>query len=462
MEAKQQDLQKGLLPRHVQFMALAGMIGTGIFKGSSETLNMAGPSVVIAYLIGGLLLFIVMAALAEMASVYPNVNVQGLVYKAFGYRPSFIVGWLYWINWILVITVELIAAASFLQYWFPDVPLWVLSLICTAIIVSINLFPVKHFGEMEFWFAGIKILALSLFIILGALILFGAVPSSVGNPLTNLTGNGGFFPNGFSGMFAAFLVVIFSYGGAELIGVAVSETKDAKRVLPKVVKGTVFRVILFYALPILIICGIMPWDQVTSESSPFVQVFDMAGIPGAADVMNFVLITAVLSAANSGIYATSRTLFSLAKNGEAPKQFMKISKHGIPLNGIMVGMLFILAGVFLSFVTPDNVIGYLMAIPGFTIMIVWICLCGAQLKLRKQYKDTASFQVKWHPYTTIFAMVALSSIFISFIFNADNIIGTIVCLITLTIITISSFIFQTNKGKTAENIHSNEQKRQIS
>jgi amino acid transporter, AAT family len=451
MENNQQNLQKGLLPRHVQFMALAGMIGTGIFKGSSETLNMAGPSVVIAYLIGGLLLFIVMAALAEMASVYPNVNVQGLVNKAFGYRPSFIVGWLYWVNWILVITVELIAAASFLQYWFPSVPLWTLSLLCAALIVGINLAPVKHFGEMEFWFAGIKILTLTLFIILGALIIFGVVPSSVQNPISNLTGNGGFFPNGFSGMFAAFLVVIFSYGGAELIGVAVSETKDAKQVLPKVVKGTVFRVIVFYVLPILIICTIMPWSQVTGESSPFVQVFDLAGIPGAGHVMNFVLVTAVLSAANSGIYATSRTMYSLAQNGEAPKMFMKISKNGIPLNGISFAVLFILAGVFFSYVTPDKVIGYLMSIPGFTIILVWLCICGAQLKLRKEYKGLADFKVKWHPYTTIFAIISLSVIFFSFIFNPSNLIGTIVCLVTVAFITILSFIFSKNKSKSVTN-----------
>lgn len=442
METNQHELKKGLLPRHVQFMALAGMIGTGIFKGSSETLNMAGPSVILAYFIGGILLFIVMAAMGEMGSVYPNVNVQGLVYKAFGYRSSFIVGWLYWINWILVITVELIAAASFLQYWFSAVPLWVLSLLCAGLIVAINLFPVKHFGEMEFWFAGIKILALTLFILLGALIIFGAVPSSIQNPVTNLTGNGGFFPNGISGMFAAFLVVIFSYGGAELIGVAVSETKDAKRVLPKVVKGTVFRVVVFYMLPILIICSIMPWNQVTGESSPFVQVFDLAGIPGAAHVMNFVLITAVLSAANSGIYATSRTLHSLAKNGEASKRFLQITKHGIPLNGIMFAMIFILAGVFLSYITPDKVIGYLMTIPGFTIILVWMCICGAQLQLRKQYKDSAEFKVKWHPYTTIFALISLAFIFVSFLFDSKNIIGSIVCVVTLAIITTLSYIYK--------------------
>ena len=445
MESNQHELKKGLLPRHVQFMALAGMIGTGIFKGSSETLNMAGPSVVLAYFIGGLLLFIVMAAMGEMGSVYPNVNVQGLVYKAFGYRSSFIVGWLYWINWILVITVELIAAGSFLQYWLPSVPLWVLSLLCAGLIVAINLFPVKHFGEMEFWFAGIKILALTLFIILGALIIFGAVPSSIENPITNLTGNGGFFPNGISGMFAAFLVVIFSYGGAELIGVAVSETKNAKHVLPKVVKGTVFRVVIFYMLPILIICSIMPWNQVTGESSPFVQVFDLAGIPGAAHVMNLVLITAVLSAANSGIYATSRTLHSLAKNGEASKRFLRITKHGIPLNGILFGMLFILAGVILSYVTPGKVIGYLMTIPGFTIILVWMAICGAQLKLRKQYKNTADFKVKWHPYTTIFALVSLAIIFVSFLFDMKNIIGSLVCVVTMIIITLLSYVFQKDK-----------------
>jgi amino acid transporter, AAT family len=437
-----QDLKKGLLPRHVQFIALAGMIGTGIFKGSSETLNMAGPSVVIAYLIGGLLLFIVMAALGEMATVYPNLNVQRLVHKAFGFQISFIVGWLYWINWVLVTTVELIAAASFLQYWFPTIPLWSLSLLCAAFIVAINLFQVKYYGEVEFWFAGIKILALILFIILGSLILFGFYPSSIGDPLSNFTGNGGFFPNGMGGVVSAFLVVMFSYGGAELIGVAVSETKDAEKVLPKVIIGTVWRVIIFYVFPILIICGIVPWNEVSSVESPFVQVFNIAGIPGAAHVMNFVLITAVLSAANSGIYATSRTLFAMSQSGEAPQSLSKTTKNGIPLNGIMITTVFILMGVFLAYKIPGQVIGYLMSIPGFTIILIWACICAAQLKLRPLYKEKPIFNVKWFPYTTIFAIAALSLIFIAFIFNANNIIGTTVCLGTISVLTILSFLFK--------------------
>jgi amino acid transporter, AAT family len=437
---KNQDLKKGLLPRHVQFIALAGMIGTGIFKGSSDTLNIAGPSVVFAYLLGGLLLFIVMTALAEMAIVYPNLNVQHLVYKAFGFHVSFIVGWLYWINWIIVTIVEILAAGSFLQFWFPSVPLWLLSFFCTVLIVGINLFQVKYYGEIEFWFAGIKIVALTAFIILGFCILLGIIPSNIHDPVSNYTEHGGFFPHGIGGMLSAFLVVMFSYGGAELIGVAVTETKDVEKVLPKVIKGTMWRVILFYILPILIICGLMPWNKVTGEESPFVQVFSITGLPGAAHIMNFVLITAVLSAANSGIYATSRTLYSMAQSGEAPKRFLKISKQGIPINCIIVTALCILFGVFLAYMTPDQVISYLMTIPGFTILLLWTSICLAQLKLRSQYKVKPYFQVKWFPYTTILAVVSLSMIFISFIFNKNNIIGSTVCLVILVLLTAFSFI----------------------
>jgi amino acid transporter, AAT family len=444
MENNQQNLKKGLLPRHVQFIALAGMIGTGIFKGSSDTLNIAGPSVVFTYLMGGLLLFIVMAALGEMALAFPNFNVQHLVNKAFGFRVSFIVGWLYWINWILVTVVELLAAGSFLQFWFQDTPLWLLSLICAFVIIGINLFQVKYYGEMEFWFAGIKILALVAFIVLGFLLLLGFIPGDVENPISNYTGHGGFFPHGISGMLSAFLVVMFSYGGAELIGVAVTETKDADKVLPKIIKGAVWRVIIFYVLPILIICGIMPWNRVSSVDSPFVQVFSTTGLPGAAHIMNFVLMTAVLSAANSGIYATSRTLFSMAQSGVAPKGLAKTSKKGIPLVGIMITTVCILAGVYLAYITPGKIINYLMTIPGFTIMLIWICICAAQLKLRPTYNEKPHFQVKGFPYTTIFAIVSLSVIFIGFLTSPSNLIGSSVALVTVGVLVVLSFLVRKN------------------
>lgn len=445
MENNHQQLKKGLLPRHVQFIALAGMIGTGIFKGSADTLNVAGPSVVISYLIGGLLLFIVMAALGEMAIVFPNLNVQNLVHKAFGFRISFIVGWLYWINWILVTIVELLAAGSFLQFWLPSAPLWLLSFLCGVVIIGINLFQVKYYGEMEFWFAGIKIIALIAFILLGALILFNVIPSSIHDPFSNYTAHGGFFPHGFGGTLSALLVVMFSYGGAELIGVAVTEVKDSEKVLPSIIKGAVWRVIIFYVFPMLIICGLIPWNKVSAENSPFVQVFSLSGLPGAAHVMNFVLLTAVLSAANSGIYATSRTLFSMAQSGEAPKGLLKTTRNGIPLNGIIITSICILLGVFLAYITPDQVIGYLMTIPGFTVMLIWIGICAAQLKLRPQYKSKPSFQLKWFPYTNIIAIASLLFIFVSFMLNTDNIIGSSVCLVTVFILIVLSMIIKKNQ-----------------
>lgn len=441
----QQNLKRELLPRHVQFIALAGMIGTGIFKGSSDTLHMAGPSVTVAYFIGGLLLFIVMAALGEMAIAFPNANVQNLVYKAFGFRISFIVGWLYWINYVIVTVVELLAAGSFLQFWYPSVPLWILSFLCAVFILSINLFEVKYYGEVEFWFAGIKILALVTFIILGALLLSGLIPSPIHHPVTNLMGYGGLFPNGMKGTLGAFLVVMFSYGGAELIGVAVTETKDSDKVLPKVIKSTVWRIIIFYICPIMIICGIIPWNQVTGKDSPFVQVFSYAGLPGAANIMNFVLLTAVLSAANSGIYATSRTLYSMAQSGEAPKELLKTNKSGTPQRGIFVTSFFIFIGVFLAYITPNQVINYLMSIPGFTIMLIWICICWANLKLRPRYMKTPAFHLKWYPYTNLFAIISMLIIVITFMFNKNNLIGTIVCLVTVGVLILLSLIVKVKK-----------------
>ncbi|KGT39564.1 GABA permease (4-amino butyrate transport carrier) [Heyndrickxia coagulans P38] len=437
MEKNQHHLQKGLSPRHVQFIALAGMIGTGIFKGSSDTVSLAGPSVAVSYLIGGALLFIVMSALGEMALVHPGLNVQNLIHKAFGSRVSFIIGWLYWINWVIVTVVELLAAGSFLQFWVPQAPLWLLSLLCAAFVVGINLIEVKYYGEFEFWIAGIKIITLIVFILLGALILFGLFPGT-SSTVSNYTAHGGFFPNGLHGTFSAFLIVMFSYGGAELIGVTVSETKDSEKVLPRVIKQTVVRVMLFYILPILVICGIIPWNQVSSVESPFVQVFSRTGIPAAAHVMNFVLLTAVLSAANSGIYATSRTLFNMAQSGEAPRAFLKISRKGVPLISILLTSLFILAGVILAYLTPDEVISYLMTIPGFTVVLVWIAICAAELRLRKSYAKLPSFRVKGYPFMVWIALLALAGIFLSFLLGGGNPIGISVCLAILIVLVVLS------------------------
>lgn len=439
-------LQRGLQPRHVMLMAMAGMIGTGIFKGSGDTLNIAGPSVIIAYLLCGLILFIVMAALTELAIAYPGLNIQHIIHKAFGFRASIIVGWLYWMNWMIVTVVEILAAGSFLEYWFPHTPLWLLSALCSLFVIGINLFQVNYYGEFEFWFGGIKITAIIVFIAIGLLILIGIIPSHT-QPLKNLFGFGGFFPHGISGIVQAFLVVIFSYGGSELIGLTVTETKDVEKTLPKIIKSVVFRVILFYILPIMIICGIMPWNSVSAtQSSPFVQVFEAVRMPGVPHLMNFVLLTAVLSAANSGIYATTRTLYSMAERGEAPRFARRLSRRGVPVGGLALTGSFLVIGVFLAFLVRDQIIVQLMSIPGFTIILVWIAICAAELKLRPTYVRLPFFKVIGYPYMTIAGIVALSAIFISFVLNKANMVGSITCFIIMAALIVISLFFNHNEA----------------
>ncbi|MEH6992510.1 amino acid permease [Neobacillus drentensis] len=422
------ELQKSLLPRHIRMMALGGAIGTGIFKGTSETVSIAGPAVIFSYLFAGLLLLIVMSAIAEMAIAFPGVNMKGFIHKAFGTNVSFVIGWLYCFMWLVVCVIEVIAAGSFLQYWFPAMSLWSLSFISAVFIVAINFMNVKRYGEFEFWFAGIKITMIVLFVVLGAGILFGIIPSNESDYLQNYVQHDGFFPNGLSGVFSALLIVIFSYGGTELIGLTLSETKDAEKVLPKVIKGVIGRIVIFYTLPILIICGLIPWNEIGSQASPFVQVLSAVGFDGAAHIMNFVLITAVLSAANSGIYGCTRMMYSLAAEGEAPKLFSYVSKNGVPLYSVIFSAIILIGGTFAAYFSPDRVFGYLMAIPGFTVSLVWISICLAQVKLRKTYTNLPSFKVWGFPYVTSFTAIALSVSCVAFAFSEQNRASMLVCL----------------------------------
>ncbi len=434
------ELQKNLLPRHIRFMALGGAIGTGIFKGTSETVSIAGPAVIFSYLFAGLLLLVVMSAIAEMAIAFPGLNMKGFIRKAFGTRVSFVIGWLYCFMWLVVCVIEVIAAGSFLQYWFPSMSLWSLSFISAIFIVAVNFMNVKRYGEIEFWFAGIKITMIVLFIALGAGILFGIIPSDHSGYVQNYVQHKGFFPQGWSGVFSALLIVIFSYGGSELIGLTLTETKDAEKVIPKVIKGVIWRIVLFYTLPILIICGLIPWNEIGNQESPFVQVLSTVGFQGSAHIMNFVLITAVLSAANSGIYGCTRMMYSLATEGEAPKVFAKISKNGVPIYTVIVSAIILIGGTFVAYFSPDRVFGYLMAIPGFTVSLVWISICLAQLKLRKTYTKMPNYKVWGFPYVTSFTVLALGVSCIAFAFSEQNRLSIFVCLGMLIFLILCSFI----------------------
>ncbi|GIP23762.1 amino acid permease [Paenibacillus sp. J22TS3] len=428
MKSSEDSLQKKLRPRHISFMAMGGVIGTGIFKGSSETISLAGPGVIFSYVFAGLLLLVVMGAIAEMATVYTNKNMKEFIREAFGERLSFVVGWLYCFMWLAVCIIEVIAAGSFLQYWLPGVPLWVLSLASAAFIILINTMNVRGYGEMEFWLAGIKIFMIIVFIVLGACILVGIIPDPQVHGLKNYTEHGGIFPNGWTAIFSALLVVMFSYGGSELIGLTLTEAENADKILPKVVKNFILRVILFYTLPILIICGLIPWDQLSGNTSPFVQVLSSTGLQGAAHLMNFILVTAVLSAANSGIYGATRMLHSMASDGEAPSGLRKLSRTGVPMNSLIFCAVVLLVGSMLAYISQEGLFRLLMAVPGFVVILVWICICLSQLKLRKQYPKEPGFKVWGFPFITVLTIAALTVIAVLFVVDAQNRISISVCI----------------------------------
>ncbi|QLI76336.1 amino acid permease [Bacillus pumilus] len=437
---EQQELKKLLSPRHIRMIALGGVIGTGIFKGSADTIGLAGPGVIFSYVFAGLLLLIVMAALAEMAIVYPGNNLRDLIQIALGQRFSFVVGWVYCFMWLTVCVIEIIAAGSLLQYWLPNVPLWSLCLLCSLLVIGINLNNVKYFGEIEFWFAGMKIFVIIVFIILGAALLFGIIPNEQSTPA--LTNYQNFVPNGWGAIFASLLVVIFSYGGSELIGLTITETKDAEKVLPGVVKSMMWRIILFYTLPILIICGLIPWNQIDPNNSPFVQVFSAAGMQGASHFINFVLITAVLSAANSGIYGTTRMMHSLSKSDGGPKKLAQVNKRGVPILSLWVTVLFLLIGTFFAYLYPEQIFSYMLAIPGFAVSLIWISICMAHLKLRPKYPQEPYFKVWLFPYLTLFAGLVLSVSFVMFLFRQENLPSSIISIGFLIAAIIASFLMK--------------------
>lgn len=437
-----EKLQKKLLPRHISFMAMGGVIGTGIFKGSAETIGLAGPGVVLTYLFGGLLLLVVMGAIAELASVYPNRNMKDFVRQAFGPRPAFVVGWLYAFLMLTVCVIEVTAAGSFLQYWMPGVPLWVLSLASAAVILGINRMSVESFGETEFWLAGIKIVMIVVFVILGAGLLFGLIPGTSGEApgLRNYVEHGGFLPNGWLSIFSALLVVMFSYGGSELIGLTLTEAKDAEKVMPKVVKSFIVRVVLFYTLPILVICGLIPWNQLAGQNSPFVQVLEATGLSGAAHIINFILVTAVLSAANSSIYGATRMLHSMAAAGEAPKALGTTTDKGVPVGSLRLCAAVLILGALAAFFMGNSLFSFLLAVPGFVVLIVWSSVCLAQLKLRPQYPKLPTFRIWGYPYITGATVGILSVIAVGFLFDSQNRLSIGVCLIVLMLLVVWSAV----------------------
>ncbi|MES9682274.1 amino acid permease [Bacillus sp. AFS001701] len=437
MKTEKRNLQRTMTSRHITMMALGGAIGAGLFKGSSSAIDMAGPSIIIAYLLGGIILLFILQGLAEMAVRNSDARTfRDLVQSILGKYPAYFLDWIYWKMWVLNITAESIVAAIFIQYWLPDYPIWILALIVSVLVTTINLLSVKVFAETEYWLALIKITVIIVFILAGLVLLLVNFGDHKAVGFHNLTDHGGFFPNGSTGLISAMLVVIYSYGGTEIIGVTLAETKNPEKVVPKAVRSTLVRIISFYIIPFFIIVSLIPWNKVNGvPESPFVMVFKMIGIPGADHIMNAVVLIAIISSMNSGLYGSSRVLYTQAADGRIPKIFSRLSKRKVPVNAILMCTSTLLGGVLISLFAGSKTFDFLMGSLGYTVLFIWLIIAFAHLKSRKQSSGkTSDYLVKWFPYTTWAVIIALMMILIGIIFTTPVIV---------TVITLCIYIFIT-------------------
>ncbi|PCL20845.1 D-serine/D-alanine/glycine transporter [Snodgrassella alvi] len=420
------ELKRTLKNRHLQLIAIGGAIGTGLFMGSGRTISLAGPSVLFTYIIIGAFLFFVMRAMGELL-------LHNLHYKSFvdfttdilNPTVGYYVGWSYWFCWVVIGMADIVAITGYTQFWWPEVPLWLPGIICIAILLALNLLSVKLFGELEFWFALIKILAILALIGCGGYLLLTGFtsPSGIQAKISNLWSYGGWMPHGWSGFFAAFQIAIFAFVGIELVGTASAETDDPNTTLPAAINKIPVRVIIFYVLALTIIMTVTPWNMVAPDRSPFVNMFTLIGISAAATIINFVVLTSALSSANSGMYSTGRMLYGLSKNGVGPKAFARLSASGVPQNGLLYSCALLLIGVGLLYAEGDvmKVFTIVTTVSSICFIFVWAVILIAYLRYRRLYPEAHARSVYKMPLGIPMCYACLIFfVFVLYLFSQDK------------------------------------------
>ncbi len=422
-EALPGTLVRTMTARHLVMIAMGGVIGSGLFLSSGYTISQAGPlGAVIAYLIGSLVVYLVMTCLGELAVTYP-VSGAFHIYASRSINPAtgFTTAWLYWLTWAVALGSEFTACGLLMQRWFPSVPVWVWCTVFAAVVFTVNAISARVFGETEFWFSLVKVAAIVALIILGGSALLGFHPFAQGDYphlFSNFSTSDGLFPHGLSGIVVTALAAFYAFSGSELIGVAAGETADPARAIPQAIRTTVVRLLLFFVGSIVVIAATIPFDQVGLDESPFVTVFSRIGVPYAADIMNFVIITALLSAGNSGLFSCARMLFSLSEEGQAPDVLRRLNKRGIPMIALAVSMLGGLASLISSVAAPQTVYLVLVSIAGFAVVGVWMSIAASQFFHRRTFvreggdPATLSYRTPFYPYVPIlaFSLCAISVI----------------------------------------------------
>lgn len=452
MTNQSSQLARGLTARHILFIALGSAIGTGLFYGSAKAIQMAGPAVLVAYFIGGAAVFIMMRALGEMAVRDPvSGSFSHYATKYLGPMAGFITGWTYTFEMIVVCIADVTAFGIYMRLWFPDVDQWIWALAIILVIGGINLFHVKAFGEMEFWLCLIKVLAIIAMIIGGGILLL--IGTNFGYPIgiSNLWEHGGFMPNGIEGVIASLAIVMFAFGGVEVIGVTSSEADNPEKSIPKAINAVPFRILFFYVFTLFILMSLFPWDQIGLAGSPFVTIFEKLGIPYAPHILNLVVIVAAISAINSDIFGAGRVMFGMAQNKQAPSAFLRINKNGVPWVTAIVLSITLGFGVYLNYLIPKNVFVLIASIATFATVWVWLMiLCSHLMMRRKMIKQEVAelkFPIPFWPVAPILTTLFMVFVVVLLGFFEETRVALYVGVVWVILLIIAYFLFVDKKSQ---------------
>ena len=404
---EKQTLSRSLGSRHIQMIAIGGAIGTGLFLGSGEAIHKSGPSIIFSYLITGLFCFLMMRAIGELLlSDTTKHSFLEFIREYLGDRFEFVTGWAYWFCWITLAMADLTASGIYIKFWFPQVPQWLSALVILLVLITMNFVNVKLFGEMESGFSMIKVIAIIVLVIVGiSMAIFRTPVSGSVAGFGNLVSHGGMFPTGVSGFLMSFQMVVFAFVGIEMVGITAGETENPELNLPKAINAVPIRIGLFYVGAMVAIMSVYPWNKITTDVSPFVQVFSAIGIKEAAGILNFVVLTAALSATNSCLFSTSRTLYSLSIKGNAPKKMSMVGRNGVPIWSLMFSSIALLVIVLMNYFMPANVFSVISTISTINFIVVWIVLLCTHVVYRRRTKNLGKYQMPGYPFTNYLSLI---------------------------------------------------------
>lgn len=461
--SQQPHLKRAMTTRHLVMLSLGGAIGTGLFLGSGEVISSTGPiGAILAYILGGLIAYMVMLCLGELAVHMPIAGSFGSYANKFiGPGTGYMITWVYWLTWTATLGTEFTAAALLMQEWFPQVSVWLWTIIFAGIVFTLNVSSTRMFAESEFWLSLVKVVTVIAFILLGLLAIFGLIPFQGAEtaPLFNNLTSHGWFPQGLMPIFTTMLIVNFAFSGTELIGVAAGETQDPAKNVPKAINAAIWRLLIFFVGTIIVISALLPYGMAglngdgNVSNSPFVTVFSYIGIPYAEDIIRFVIITALLSAANSGLYAASRMMYSLSVAKQLPAVFSKLSSSGTPIVALIVTMFGALPGLLSEQFAAETIFKNLLGIAAFTMVIVWMSICLSQFNFRRQWykdghsKDELGYVAPLFPIVPILGFIFCGITAISMAFDPEMLPGFIGCLIFMAACYLSYYVFYRHKAQ---------------